>query len=551
MNDRECASGVAGGIRLICLTMLAIGLWVNLAPAGEPLLLHRFFSIRKAGIIDARVLGDVNGDGVPDVGALIEDRRPSPSRHDILVYSGVDGSLVRTFPDPLQGGRVCAFANVGDVNRDGHDDVGVAGTTILLARKPARVFSGKDGRLLHAFSPRPVLSWHVPVGAIAGGEDIDRDGVPDVVLGVPNWNEIVAYSGGTGLEIGRAAGEHPNDRFGTSVAMAGDALGDGFGDVVVGTPFHRLVSRPTGAVYLISGLGLASNVRPKVAFKLAPSSTTGAGARIAVGDINGDRIPDLAFDALDRAVNRRVIHCHSGRDGRLIHRITLPAGWSGVSDLSVGDVNADRRADIAVADSWTARGRVSIFGGRFGSPRPIYEVMSDGERGFGASLDLSHDLNGDGMHDLVVLSSGGVNSVGEIASIALAGGTSYGKTGRAPQTLELTLERIDSPRLAKDVRVTIRGGAPNRWAHLGLARAPDNRRVGRHTLLVDLLSAPLLRNAPLVPVRLDANGEARILCLHLLSLDPSARRFYLQAFQFVERDMASSSGLRFIVPRRE
>jgi len=557
MNARTCAPGLAVRTRLIGLTVLTtltalvIGLGASLAPGGEPLLVHRLFSFPSAGIIDVRVLGDVTGDGVLDVGALIEDRRRPITRYHVHIHSGVDGSLARVLSDPLQGGRVSAFSGVGDWNRDGHDDVGVVGSTLLLAGKPARIFSGKDGRLLHALSPRPVATWHVPVSAIDGGKDIDRDGVPDVVFGVPNWNEIVAYSGGTGQEIGRAAGEQLNDRFGTTVALAGDALGDGFGDIVVGTPYHGKGSSPPGAVYLISGLGLASNVRPKLALKLSPSSTTGAGGRIAVGDVNGDGIPDVVFDALDPVTRQRVVYCHSGRDGRPIHRITLSAAHSAASGLSAGDVNGDGRADIAVADSWTGRGRVSIFGGRFGLPVPIHEVRPDQGTSFGADLDLGRDLNGDGMHDLVVMSRAAPGSIHVVSAIALAGGASYGKTGRAPQTLALSLERVDSPRLAKDVRITIRGGAPNGWSHLGLAYAATERRLGGHTLLVDLRTAPVLPGAPLIPVRLDAAGEARIPCVDLLHLDPFARQFYLQAFQFGGRATASSAGLRIIVPRGE
>jgi len=47
-------------------------------------------------------------------------------------------------------------------------------------------------------------------------EDINRDGVPGVVFSVPNRNEIVVCSGGTGQEIGRAVGERRNDRVGTT-----------------------------------------------------------------------------------------------------------------------------------------------------------------------------------------------------------------------------------------------------------------------------------------------------------------------------------------------
>src|SRR5262245_59238393 len=87
-------------------------------------------------------VGDTDGDGAQDV---IAAAGPGGSPH-VMVFSGKDGSVLRSFHafDPLFRGGV--FVAAGDVNRDGRADI------IAAAGRGGgphvRVFSGADGSLL-------------------------------------------------------------------------------------------------------------------------------------------------------------------------------------------------------------------------------------------------------------------------------------------------------------------------------------------------------------------------------------------------------------------
>jgi hypothetical protein len=67
--------------------------------------------------------------------------------------------------------------------------------------------------------------------AIAGGEDLDGDGVPDLLVGAPGaWGYVAAHSGRDGRELGTIRSRFPDEEFGASVAFLDDIDGDGTSD---------------------------------------------------------------------------------------------------------------------------------------------------------------------------------------------------------------------------------------------------------------------------------------------------------------------------------
>jgi uncharacterized protein YciU (UPF0263 family) len=130
--------------------------------------------------------GDVNGDGYVDVivGAVYDDKKGSNSG-SAPVFSGKDGRILYTFNGDSAGDLFGAsVSGSGDVNNDGFADVivGAEGDDNKATDSgSARVFSGKDGSILHTFNGDRTYDG---LGtSVSGAGDINNDGFADVIVG--------------------------------------------------------------------------------------------------------------------------------------------------------------------------------------------------------------------------------------------------------------------------------------------------------------------------------------------------------------------------------
>lgn len=152
--------------------------------------------------------GDVNADGVPDlIVGVIGDQVNGQPFGGARVFSGRDGSLLLALRPNSPGDRFGSrVSGAGDVNADGFDDLIVATQFASLGFTEnglVRVFSGKDGALLHEF----VGGDHGDgLGAsVDEAGDLDGDGFDDFLAGAPgegpNNGRAHVYSGRDGSEI--------------------------------------------------------------------------------------------------------------------------------------------------------------------------------------------------------------------------------------------------------------------------------------------------------------------------------------------------------------
>ena len=108
----------------------------------------------------------------------------------------------------------------------------------------------------------------------AAGEKVVMVSVPDFPMAV--WAaragvDIAEYSGARGAfrlsrtdygwDVDDTTGTEGNDKFGYSVAGAGDLNGDGIADLVIGAPLHDGAETNMGAVYVLFG-STAGHVSP-------------------------------------------------------------------------------------------------------------------------------------------------------------------------------------------------------------------------------------------------------------------------------------------------
>jgi hypothetical protein len=176
---------------------------------------------------------------------------------------------------------------VGDVNGDGVPDL-IVGTGPGIANR-VRVLDGNTLVEITAFSP---FESSFTGGVFVAVGDITGDGIADIIV-TPDQSggpRVVIYQGGTFNQIASFFGiEDPNFRGGARAAVS-DVNGDGFGDVIVAAGFG---GGPRVAVF--NGLtigGATAPVRLLPDF-FAFEETLRNGVYVAGGDINDDGFGDI------------------------------------------------------------------------------------------------------------------------------------------------------------------------------------------------------------------------------------------------------------------
>jgi hypothetical protein len=347
---------------------------------------HFGFSVSTAG--------DINGDGYSDV--IIGAPGCENGQTDegiVYIYHGSESGLTSYSTYQREVNQASAqfgfsVSTAGDVNGDGYSDI----IASALYYDGGQTDEGKV--FVYHGSPSGLSStpdWDQELNqayaqygfAVSTAGDVNGDGYSDVIVGAPYYDnaqvdegQVFAYYGSSG---GLASdwswykrSNTANARFGFSVSTAGDANGDGYSDVLVGTPYWNngmaaMYMGTSGGIYDVPIWGPSEGTTwIRFGYSLA-----------CAGDINGDGYSDVIVGAPEysdgQTYEGRAYVYYGNSSGA-----SSTADWTVESDqanaylgqcvATAGDVNGDGFSDVIVGapnydDTQTDEGKAYLYFG--------------------------------------------------------------------------------------------------------------------------------------------------------------------------------------------
>lgn len=189
-------------------------------------------------------------------------------------------------------------------------------------------------------------------------------------------------------------------KHGSAVAWIGDIDGDSHDDFVVGQPAGDCIGCDPGAATVYSGS------TGRVLYKLTagvPMDEFGL-SLVGLGDVDGDRTPDFAVAAPEREIGGPGrVFIYSGKTGAVLRVLTGQGGGFGTSMAVVGDVDGDGIPDLIIGAPYleSLTGAAYAVSPATGDLLQTYEGTQSMSR-FGQSVAGCGDLDGDHVADPLV-----------------------------------------------------------------------------------------------------------------------------------------------------
>ncbi|MCX4864698.1 FG-GAP-like repeat-containing protein [Streptomyces sp. NBC_00257] len=255
-------------------------------------------------------------------------------------------------------------------------------------------------------------------------DDFNGDGYPDVAVGAPMaaLGDPESGAGAVSVLFGGPGGlsstrkqvltwpdrpgiSNPDDaRYGKNL-HSGDLDGDGYADLV-SRPWAYRANGEKGTVLTVNWGGPSGLSKNAMLLKPVPGDQAYGFGDLAVGDVDGDGIADIAVD--DARLGGHILHGPIDRTGKWSRLGSFSVEGTDLLDISetaVGDVTGDGVGDLVILgfgpdDPWQQHTYL-LKGGRTGLSAPVEIKDADGAGVGGTSVGIA-DLDKDGHGDIVI-----------------------------------------------------------------------------------------------------------------------------------------------------
>ncbi len=356
-------------------------------------------------------IGDVDGDGWRDLalvrpGFVSKSDYYTPFDSELWVVSSASGATLRHFASEVEhfaGGVVDA----GDLDGDGVPELALARHTLLdsgslevqfevalLSLRSGAVLRRIAGRRvpLPSFPRKPQFGY-----ALAGGRDLDQDGVPDLVIGdigseaTSSDGGVLAWNLRDDALLAQRLGDDTQHRLQGGAVWCDDVDGDGIVDFAIG----EVDWWSSGSVALRSGADGTLLRR----ITRTPLDDRFGLAIEPLRDLDGDGIGELAIGG------RGVVEIRSPVDGGLVLALTEEFADEPVSDLACGAPDGGP-IELLVGqpmapDGARVPGRALLFDLSTGALLHRFDGVQHDER-YGFALAWLGDVTGDGVSDWAI-----------------------------------------------------------------------------------------------------------------------------------------------------
>ncbi len=350
------------------------------------------------GMPTAVAAADLNGDNIPDV---VYYDSASSALNVMLMTSNYTLSAAVSYPLQNEGGYTAIQAlAIGDLNGDGHPDVVVANSQATAGRVSVLLGSG-TGTL---GSKHDYASGSYPSGVVLA--DFNGDGKLDAAVVNSGNPESSTDTGSVSVLIGNGDGSFKapvtysaGSQRPLSI-VAADFNGDGKPDLAVATE-QILFSDPfvQGNVTILLNQGDGTF---KTGSTLAAGPAPFQELAVAAGDVNGDGKIDLAVLSYNQNTSANNVAIFLGNGDGTFRTGPVTTSMQGeLLYLTMTDINGDGILDLIASDGYDA---AYLLGNGDGTFQSEQHLTVTGPSPTAVALT---DFNGDGQPDMAFTDQNG------------------------------------------------------------------------------------------------------------------------------------------------